>query len=274
MKNRNLFLYCLAVLAVAFSFSTIQPKQTIYLPSQVITPMNGKNTIFLWDFHDVIAQRNIVKTFLAVWNSDKKFTILRNINLRLLGKLFGMAGRSLFTNVTAEELVQLIKQNNNPEFEKLIIDVANIQEPIIGTTDLIHDLHQLGYQHFIGSNIGATMFADIINPQKYPQFAPLFADFNLTHPQTVTFDFACPACTIRKPDIRFYQFFLERNAIDLAKTNVIFIDDRIKNVIAAQKAGLIGILFVSPEQLKANLEELGVFIPSSPPVDFRSQPVV
>lgn len=274
MKNRNLFLYFLLAMTVAFSAGNIQSTQTIYLPSHVIESVNNKNTVFLWDFHDVIAMRNYKATFLAIWNSDKKISIIRTINLQLLKKLFTLLGKSITANTSVEELVQIIKQSNNPDFEKLIVQIANAQEPITGTVDLIDALYQLGYRHYIGSNIGATIFAEIVKPSQYPQFATLFAQFDLNNPQTVTFDPACPKCTLKKPNIRFYQTFLQRNDIDLSTTNVIFIDDRLENVIGAQKAGLIGIRFISPEQLRADLEELGVLIPCSQAVDFQSHPVV
>jgi len=273
MKNRNLILYFLCVItATAFGSYcatghpeasrrtkdkiALQKSKTIYLPAKFIEPLTPKNTAFLWDFHDVIVKRNLKKTVSRVWNSKNKFQILKNTNLKLYGKLLGMAGKSITSSACSEELIQLVKASNNPLLEELIYQVANIQEPIPGTVALIEELHRNGYKHYIGSNIGASIFDQIINPIKYPQFVSLFFNFDLSHPQTVYFDLAHPEKSIKKPDIRFYKQFLRKNTIDLKTTNIIFIDDRLKNVVAAQKAGMIGIHFLSPEQLRTDLELL------------------
>jgi 2-haloacid dehalogenase len=61
---------------------------------------------------------------------------------------------------------------------------------------------------------------------------------------------------INKPDERLYQILLDR--YQLNASNTLFIDDREKNIAAAQKLGMHGIVFESPEQLKRDLEGLNV----------------
>lgn len=251
MKNRNLIIYLL----LSITALNADTSKTILIPATAITPLTPKNTVFLWDFHDVLAKRNKRKTLSTVWNFPKKGTVLRKMNRTLLCKMFKMIGNSA---TTSEELIHVIRDQNNPELEELIYQVANIQEPIPGTVALIQELHRMGYQHYIGSNIGSSIFADLINPLKHPQFAPLFSQFNLEHPQTVDFELAHPEKTIKKPAPEFYQEFLRKNNIDLATTNVIFVDDRLENVRAAQKAGFIGIHFKYPSQLRKDLHWLGV----------------
>lgn len=261
MKNNNLFLYFLLNLACwPAQAATILAPKTILMPTRIIAPITARNTVFLWDFHDVIVKRNLNETISTVWNSEKKFQIIKATSKNLLWNAFRIIGKSITSSTCSEEFIQLVKQNNNPLLEELIYEVANIQEPIPGTIQLIQDLHNAGYHHYIGSNIGTSIFQKISNPEKYPQFASLFANFNLEHPQTVSCDLTHPETTIKKPDLRFFQDFLRKNAVDLQKTNVIFIDDSLKNVRAAQKAGLIGIHFKNPEQLRADLTWLGLNI--------------
>jgi 2-haloacid dehalogenase len=59
-----------------------------------------------------------------------------------------------------------------------------------------------------------------------------------------------------KPDPRIYRLFCERYS--LAPENCVFIDDSEPNIIAARKFGMKGILFTSPEQLRADLIALGL----------------
>jgi 2-haloacid dehalogenase len=59
-----------------------------------------------------------------------------------------------------------------------------------------------------------------------------------------------------KPDPRIYRVFCERYA--LAPESCVFIDDSEPNIVAARKFGMKGIVFTSPEQLRAELIGLGL----------------
>jgi 2-haloacid dehalogenase len=59
-----------------------------------------------------------------------------------------------------------------------------------------------------------------------------------------------------KPDKRLYQILLNRYA--LKAESCVFIDDNLRNVKAAEELGMVAIHFVNPQQLKADLNTLGV----------------
>lgn len=61
----------------------------------------------------------------------------------------------------------------------------------------------------------------------------------------------------RKPFPEFYQILLDR--YDVAPSDAIFIDDNLRNVLAAKEMGIESIHFHSPEKLRAELANLGVF---------------
>jgi 2-haloacid dehalogenase len=61
---------------------------------------------------------------------------------------------------------------------------------------------------------------------------------------------------MRKPTPEFYQILLDRYQVEPAKA--LFIDDNYRNVLAAEKMGIKSIHFVSAEDLKSKLEELGL----------------
>jgi 2-haloacid dehalogenase len=61
---------------------------------------------------------------------------------------------------------------------------------------------------------------------------------------------------MRKPFPEFYQLLLKRFNINPKET--LFIDDNVRNIKAAEALGIRSIVFVSPEQLRSDLEKLGV----------------
>jgi putative hydrolase of the HAD superfamily len=59
---------------------------------------------------------------------------------------------------------------------------------------------------------------------------------------------------VQKPDRRIYEIALER--LGLPASEVVFVDDREENVIAARELGMSGIVFRTTEQTIADLERL------------------
>ncbi len=60
----------------------------------------------------------------------------------------------------------------------------------------------------------------------------------------------------RKPFPEFYQILLDR--YDVAPSEAVFIDDNLRNVMAAKEMGIESIHFHSPEGLRKELNKLGV----------------
>lgn len=62
-----------------------------------------------------------------------------------------------------------------------------------------------------------------------------------------------------KPEPAIFQRLIER--YDLRPATTMFIDDSMRNVEAANRAGLLGVHFTSPEALRTQLGALGVSLP-------------
>ena len=60
----------------------------------------------------------------------------------------------------------------------------------------------------------------------------------------------------KKPSAEFYKILLNRYQLDSA--NTVFIDDSLRNIKGAEEAGIKGIHFHNAEQLKLELQNLGV----------------
>lgn len=63
---------------------------------------------------------------------------------------------------------------------------------------------------------------------------------------------------MRKPAAPFYQLLLDRYQV--AAENALFIDDNVRNVLAARAFGIDSILFENPHQLKIELENRSIII--------------
>jgi 2-haloacid dehalogenase len=61
---------------------------------------------------------------------------------------------------------------------------------------------------------------------------------------------------IVKPDPRIYQILVDRHGVD--PRAAVYVDDVPANVEAARAIGMTGLLFTTPEQLHADLSELGL----------------
>ena len=61
---------------------------------------------------------------------------------------------------------------------------------------------------------------------------------------------------LRKPDLDIYRLAARRLGIDVAR--VVLVDDKVRNTLAAQNAGMRAITYESPEQLRQELHDLGL----------------
>ncbi len=110
---------------------------------------------------------------------------------------------------------------------------------IEGTVDILKELKGRNYKLYALTNWSAELFDETASD--YP-FLKWFEGIVKSGEEK-----------INKPDLRIYNILLHRFAID--PTTAIYIDDRESNVRAAEKLGMEGIVFNSPEQLRAELKK-------------------
>lgn len=84
------------------------------------------------------------------------------------------------------------------------------------------------------------------------------AQFNRTHGVYDGFDaiILSHEVGLRKPSLEIFDITLA--ALGLAAEETVFVDDAEKNVIAAEKLGLHGILFTNAQQFEEQLQKLGL----------------
>ena len=211
---------------------------------------NTQDTIFVWDIHNVIM--NPGSKLRAIKKYPNKKKALRQTKLR--HKFVTCLIKSRFKKISSEELFALGKRYNNPYFTQMILCADSAQKPMDETISIIQELAQNGYRHHIASNIGPSTFQAITDAEQYPQFQYIFQHFDLKKSQVVDNP------KLLKPNPQFFKQYLEKNNIDLNKTRVIFIDDKIKNIRSARSVGLEGIHFKSANQLRKELVKMGISI--------------
>ncbi len=113
---------------------------------------------------------------------------------------------------------------------------------IQGSVELLHQLGAMKYPLFALTNFAADRFADFRDSH---EFMALFQDVIISGTEKIT-----------KPDPRIYQILLDR--VDIPAQHMFFIDDRMENLIAAQKFGIHTHLFTDAENLKSDMIDRGI----------------
>jgi 2-haloacid dehalogenase len=151
------------------------------------------------------------------------------------------AGRSIVE--ATQELVEKF-----PDWEKEIRDYYGrwtdmLNGPVHGTVAIFRELIDSGnYKHYALTNWQADLFNIAL------------VRYNFLH----WFDGRVVSGVekVRKPFPEFYQRLLDRYSVDPA--NAVFIDDNLRNVKAAEAMGITSLHFSSPEQLRADLQQLSL----------------
>jgi len=207
-------------------------------------PITTENTIIAFDLHDVLVRYDYKEIFHLLYKNPKKFTLL----ISLLNPLLWFDLIKLFTNNAVAEQYIVILGNKYKKLQPHIpmgVEIANSQLPVPQMVDLLKYLKKLGYELHLFSNIGAEIFEAL--KLKLPNLFHYFDSLSIPSQKNGY---------LRKPYQNAFDNFLSQH--DTMKKQVIFIDDKKKNIKKAQENKIIGIHFRSPCQIKRELEEIGV----------------
>lgn len=265
-------------LLVFLIFSTAQyaQNQTINLPEgmnmeQSINIINQKKlkqeVEFAFDIHKVLVQKSTKSILQTIMHSPYKWQLLRIlINPGLIAGLAGMVYQALvntmpwaahkYKELTAEELICLVRAHGNDELMALTVQIVNTQQVDPHVKEILLALKEQGYPLRIASNIGKDIYIKF-KQQLEDSNANIFALFNQDEHgmEGKTIDYR--VSPVQKPDLEFFQEFLE--AYDPQRNKLfIFVDDKLVNIKAATQKGFVGIHFKNAEQLKQDLQELGI----------------
>lgn len=215
------------------------------------TSFSPNTHIFLWDLHDVILQKSLWSWFMICMRFNRKAEMIRKLDKKTVKIMFTfLLERLKLTKkqMVSEELIKAAQEANNDALIELTIKACSSYAPIKKTVTIMQELSELGYAHHLGSNIGKTVFDDCME-----KFASIFNFF-----EQATIPFISPESgkIIKKPNLEFFHSHATKHNIQ--PKHIIFIDDKIANVHAAQSAGMHAIHFKNARDLRKQLGLLGI----------------
>lgn len=147
-----------------------------------------------------------------------------------------------------DDFAQCVKdlQALHPEYAKEIALYDTnyhdmVGDAIHGMTELLTELKTRGYHLYGLTNWSYKVYAVM---ERLPIFRLLEGTVISSEEHLI------------KPDPRIYQCLIDR--YELQPSESIFVDDKQKNVDAAKACGMGGLVFTSADQLRSDLQQLGV----------------
>lgn len=265
MLKKLLFL-CLPICASAQSM--------IYLPTgvtkaDVATDAADKQIIIAYDVHDVLAVKDtgakvksIIKHLPAIVTSKiTDGTVWKEINK---AKKQGASGQGYH---------HVFQKHGNSSLAKMAQETANAYKPRKGMATLVHEMKLMGHTQRFASNIGDDFLKNLNTKfkTKYKIFMldmieqGKVVDFSQYGKNPLPKPLPKHVASTPKPSPLFFKEFID--AWNPAHTHtMIFIDDKLENIISAVAQGFVGI-HVNPKlddatfvkQLRAAYQSLGLY---------------
>lgn len=209
------------------------------------TPCTPANTTFAFDIDQVLLDHN-QPISSTLW--DYRWDVAKNIiNPYLVYCILCLA----YQKANGLAYLNLLK-TQAPRLAEMVEHIMLDKKPIAGMEETVKQLRAQAYSLAIASNMGAEDFA--YYQQKFPS---LFGNFDYAKVVPLTPD-GIPLIE-KKPSLEYFkQLKTELAEHDLAKENVIFVDDKKKNVDASIKEDFYGIHFKNVPQFQADLAKLGI----------------
>lgn len=212
--------------------------------------------VILWDLHEVVF--NFSKNRFLFYQRPERLNIW-DLSREILTALFSsttyrhMYGHAKRGNRVTEAYLNTFY--SKPTLYRAFLRLANdTHQPNFDVLAIIEELYNQDIQHFIFSNIGPTLLADF--RKQHPDIFKFFSNpnnaINSIKPEHDHW--------LYKPQPAAYQSAITfvDHATQGKPEHMIFIDDKLKNIQGAQKAGITGILCMNATQLRHDLIELGL----------------
>ncbi len=237
-----------------FAFTLILASINAFCMEQS-TRYTPENTKFAFDFHDVVAKAHPNRVINGLFNWDMVPEVNWNLPYNTAQFLYYFpsvtygTAQLIYNKGTGEQYYDLFKRNRLDRIALAVRAIANDLDVINGTVSIIEELRNKGYQVDMASDIGTSFLRHLETQSKFTNILNLFTDKK-------SVDYINTPNPIHKPD---KQFFIDyQNAHNANHMNIIFIDDKQKNVSASEQTGMIGIHFQNPEQLRHELVKHGI----------------
>lgn len=155
-------------------------------------------------------------------------------------KLWDIADQGIFTH---EEMVEKFiagAPKYETEIRQLCATIGNTIEMLPHAMEWLSELKARGYNLYILSN-----YAE----ETYRQTKEKLAFLKLVDGAVFSFE-----CKMIKPQKQIYEHICQKFQLNCSES--IFVDDRMENVEAARRNGILAVLFQNYEQAKTELDEM------------------
>lgn len=196
--------------------------------------------VIAFDLHDVIFRMDYKKVASILWHVSPKLPLIATpFNPRFWVNFAKLIGK----NAVGEEYVMRMAQWHDrlKPYRQTGIDIINAQRPIQLVVDIMQTCKKNGHSIVAFSNIGEHAYADL--SKQFPEIMNLFDD---TVHTTADDDY------IRKPMRGAFEKLL--SAAQANPEGILFIDNKQKNINAAQQYEINTIHYQSPQQLRLQLK--------------------
>jgi len=201
--------------------------------------------ILLWDLHEVVFKKSWKKLAYTLMNFSENRSLLKTLPKQLFSLYRGIIQAKEQENkktISIADILWVAEQEKNRALIDFIFKLSCAYVPIPHTVSLIKMLKNKGFTHHIGSNIAQPVFEQF----KYI-YPDVFSLFDYAHVVQV----ASRSSVIQKPDPDFFTTYLTKFSLD--SKNVLFIDDKKRNIKTANMVGLQTIHFKRASQLEKEL---------------------
>lgn len=213
-------------------------------PTALPQKPNPENTIIVFDIHGVLFHHHYASMLKQFARTGLFFKVIPHLfNVHLIKT----ALRLVYTNAVPEAyMVGLATQFPYLKpYSSVSITIANTQIPQFSVWNIVRNLKKQGYTLHILSNIGPITFEDLRS--KYPE---IFSEFDAVKVASAQENYQ------GKPHpVIFKKYFAQHNSAD---KQVIFIDDKPKNIKASLQYNMAPIFFCCSTHLQQKLNLLGI----------------
>lgn len=208
-------------------------------------PCTPANTTFAFDIDQVLLDHN-QPISSTLW--DYRWDLAKNI---VNPYLVYCVACLLYQKATGRAYFELLKVQA-PRLAEMVGHIMLDKKPIAGMEELVNNLRAQAYSLAIASNMDEQDFA-----YYKKEFPSLFDNFN--HVKVVPHTADGIPLIKKKPSLEYFQGLKSELAEhNLAKENLIFVDDKKKNVVASIEEDFYGIHFKNVPQFQADLAKLGI----------------
>lgn len=205
--------------------------------------------IFLWDLHEVVFRKSWSQLLRVVLTCDAKKNVFAQLPKSLIAlyrkRFFGRSRK----DISVADLIYIAQSENNKKLMDFVFNLCCAYRPMPRTVAIIQSLKEQGFVNHIGSNIARPIF-ELFKQQHQP----VFSLFDYAH----VVDVASYDLVIQKPDPLFFKSYLDIHNIQ--PSDVVFIDNKKKNINTANRIGLHAIHFKRASQLKRDLKRFDIIV--------------